>query len=211
MDEIIERLARECADGLAELRASDPADPSPTYFLWVAGHLLVNGNLKWDMEEQAEKYRGPIADAVAAALRRLRDLMNAGPLPSPVSVARLAEMAAGDRQFGEILPTDHSLIRQRRDLLAHVEHLERLVRLLAQESEGLAFAAGLAEGKRLGRAEGAAEQRKACAAAALTATQPTVADWDHARRVIARAAASAPLVTDAEAAIPPSESPPAPA
>src|SRR4051812_25636679 len=96
VDERIEEIARECAEALITVEDTDP----PSGESWVCvgrsptrsgdAHLYRN---RQDAEYDAAIYRDNAAPLVAAALRRLRDEMNAGPLPPPASAARLAEIA----------------------------------------------------------------------------------------------------------------------
>lgn len=200
MDKRIEEIARECAMALVDVRDYGPGYPGSQYHVFIVGDNDLGGG--WTTAETSEaaagRVRALLASAAAAALRRLRDEMQRLPVPSPVSDARLADIAERDATgmpAGVSIETRFvTCSRDRHDLLAHALHLERLVRLLAQESEGLAFAAGLVEGRRLG----AKAQREADAEAARRSNGGAGLTYSAACAI--RAVESAPLVTDAEGA-----------
>ncbi len=195
MDEIIDRLARGCAEAIITVQPYDPEDGQ----WWVcvgrsvtqSGDAHLYGN-KADAEYDAAIYRDNAAPFIADALR---GFARTPPWPSPVSEERLAQI---DDRCEDLLDSMDQYSSEShvgcllRDQRTHVAHLTHLVRAMSAESEGLIYGTGFDAGRRAG----AEEQRSADTAAALSVPRPMIADWDEARRVIARAVIENPLVTD---------------
>lgn len=189
MEEIIEGLARECAEAMAVVETN----------AWGYDVVLCGvpvGNYRDEPQAKARAFglRVEAAKAVAAALRRFA---RTPPWPSPVGEERLAQIAEKIDQWcitvsQEAPPRVREVAAVLVEQQAQIAHLTRLAQFLSAESEGQAYAAGFDAGRRAG----AKEQRLLCERAAhaqVSADRPSLA----LVRAMLRAILDAPLAGDA--------------
>jgi hypothetical protein len=143
------RIAREAAEGLVSIESLD--HPGKRYVVFVGGE----GNAIWHnaahADEGAARLRDKLAASHQAAVERA---LCECPVPGGLGGERLAEMR---EEFGAMEAPggiSQRLVRQCRDLLAHIEHLTRALHDCGQDGTASVWAAGYEAGRAAGLAEG---------------------------------------------------------